>query len=72
MAGGKFTILHHIFQRMGITPDEFLEKPRFIRVFCRQSMLVQLENEKQQAEALAQRRQQIQQTPTTRRGRRRR
>lgn len=38
--------MHHIFQRLGIPPDEVLAKPRGVRAFMFASMLVQLEAEK--------------------------
>lgn len=39
------TLLHHIFQRMGIPPDEVMAKPPGVRVFMLTSMRVQLEEE---------------------------
>jgi len=44
--------LHHIFQRLGITPDEFFTKTHKVRAFMLASMLVQLEAEAEQAEQL--------------------
>jgi len=38
--------LHHIFQRLGIPPDEVMKKTRGVRAFMFASMLVQLEAEK--------------------------
>lgn len=38
--------MHHIFQRLGIPPDEVMKKPRGVRAFMFASMLVQLEAEK--------------------------
>lgn len=45
-------MLHHIFQRLGIPPDEFYAKPYKVRAFMLASMLVQLEAEKEQVEQL--------------------
>lgn len=42
MAGGTATILHHIFQKTGMTPDEFYEKPPGVRAFLIQSMKITL------------------------------
>ena len=46
------TLLHHIFQRMGLPPDEVMAKPPGVRAFMLASMRVQLEaegdNEKQE------------------------
>lgn len=42
MAGGKTCLLHHIFQRMGIAPDEFYKKPPGIQAFMLASMRVYL------------------------------
>jgi uncharacterized protein YbaP (TraB family) len=39
------TLLHHIFQRMGIPPDEVMTKPPGVRAFMLASMRVQLEEE---------------------------
>lgn len=39
------TLLHHIFQRMGIPPDEVWAKPPGVRAFMLASMRVQLEEE---------------------------
>jgi uncharacterized protein YbaP (TraB family) len=39
------TLLHHIFQRMGIPPDEVMAKPPGVRAFMLASMRVQLEEE---------------------------
>lgn len=36
-------MLHHIFQRTGITPDEFYQKPKEIQTFMLASMKVYLE-----------------------------
>ena len=44
-AGGIATLLHHIFQRMGLTPDEIMSKPPGVRAFLFASMRVQLESE---------------------------
>lgn len=43
MAGGKACLLHHIFQKTGITPDEFYQKPRGVQIFMLQSMIITLE-----------------------------
>jgi len=45
--------LHHIFQRLGIPPDEVMKKPRGVRAFMLASMLVQLEAEKKAFEKAA-------------------
>jgi len=37
-------LLHHIFQKTGITPDEFYEKPPGVRAFLLASMMVALES----------------------------
>jgi hypothetical protein len=47
-AGGKTTLLHHVFQRLGITPDEFYAKSYKVRAFMLASMRVQLEAEEEQ------------------------
>ncbi len=44
MAGGKACLLHHIFQKTGITPDEFYEKPKGVQIFMLQSMRITLES----------------------------
>lgn len=31
-------LLHHIFQKTGITPDEFYQKPMWVQEFMLQSM----------------------------------
>lgn len=36
------TILHHIYQKTGMTPDEFYEKPPGIRAFMVESIKVAL------------------------------
>lgn len=36
-------MLHHIFQKTGITPDEFYEKPPGVRAFLMQSMKIALQ-----------------------------
>ena len=41
-------MLHHIFQRQGIPPDEFYAKPHKVRAFMLASMMVQLEDETEQ------------------------
>lgn len=38
-------MLHHIFQRHSITPDEFYAKPYKVRSFILASMMTQLEAE---------------------------
>lgn len=50
MAGGTARLLHQIFQRTGMTPDEVMEKPRFTRVFLLQSTRIQIEEEAAQAQ----------------------
>lgn len=45
--------MHHIFQRLGIPPDEVMKKPRGVRAFMFASMLVQLEAEKKAFEKAA-------------------
>lgn len=47
MAGGKTTLLHHIFQKTGMTPDEFYQKPPGVRAFLFASMEVTLESYKE-------------------------
>ena len=37
--------MHQMFQRLGITPDDFYKKPFKIRQFMEASMIVQLEAE---------------------------
>ncbi len=44
MAGGKATLLHHIFQKTGMTPDEFLAKPLGVQAFCLASMQIAIES----------------------------
>jgi uncharacterized protein YbaP (TraB family) len=44
------TLLHHIFQRMGIPPDEVMAKPPGVRAFMLASMRVQLEEENNERE----------------------
>jgi len=44
------TLLHHIFQRMGIPPDEVMAKPPGVRAFMLTSMRVQLEEENNERE----------------------
>ena len=41
-------LLHHIFQRQGIPPDEFYAKPHKVRAFMLASMMAQLEAEEEQ------------------------
>jgi len=41
-------LLHHIFQRQGIPPDEFYTKDYKTRTFMLVSMMVQLEDETEQ------------------------
>lgn len=45
MAGGKATLLHHIFQRQGILPDQVMELPSGVRAFLFASMIIRLEGE---------------------------
>lgn len=44
-AGGKVTLLHQIFQRTGITPDEVYSKTPGVRAFMFASMMVRLEDD---------------------------
>jgi hypothetical protein len=39
-------LLHHIFQRTGITPDEFYKKPHGVQAFMLASMRIYLESSK--------------------------
>lgn len=39
-------LLHHIFQKTGITPDEFYEKPKGVQAFMLASMRIALEPQK--------------------------
>ena len=55
MAGGRGALLHQIFQRTGVAPDEVIAKPRLARTFIFKSMEVQLEAEAAAAEARRQR-----------------
>lgn len=48
-------MLHYIFQRTGMPPDEVMGKPRFIRTFILKSMEVQIEAEAEQAAAARER-----------------
>lgn len=48
-------MLHHIFQRLGITPDEFYAKPYKVRKFMLASMQVQLETEEEERRELERR-----------------
>lgn len=36
-------MLHHIFQTIGITPDEFYQKPKGVQAFMLASMRVAIE-----------------------------
>ena len=47
MAGGKTTLLHHIFQKTGMTSDEVHQKPPGVRAFMFASMQVTLESYKE-------------------------
>ena len=49
-AGGRATLLHQIFQRVGIMPDVIWNAPRGVRAFCLASMMVTLENEEKAKE----------------------
>jgi len=42
-------LIHHIFQRTGLTPDEFWAKSEGARKFMLASMLLQLEMEEKTA-----------------------
>lgn len=48
-------MLHHLFQRLGITPDEFYAKPYKVRAFMLASMQVQLEAEEEERRELERR-----------------
>lgn len=39
-------LLHHIFQKTGITPDEFYEKTKGVQAFMLASMRITLESQK--------------------------
>jgi len=43
-------LLHQIFQRQGIPPDEVMRKPSGVRAFMFASMIVRLENDKKAGE----------------------
>ena len=43
-------MLHQIFQRMGIPPDEVMVKPAGVRAFMLASMRIELEIEKETQE----------------------
>ena len=45
-------MLHHIFQRQGIPPDEFYRKPYKVRAFMLASMRLQIEIEEEQLRQL--------------------
>lgn len=45
-------MLHHIFQRQGIPPDEFYAKSYKVRTFMMASMMVQLEAEEEERKRL--------------------
>lgn len=47
--GGQAALLHHIFQRTGVTPGEFWAKPRGEKLFMLASMEFQLEEEQRAA-----------------------
>ncbi len=48
-------MLHHIFQRQGIPPDEFYAKSYKVRAFILASMAVQLEVEDEQLKQIERR-----------------
>jgi len=48
-------LLHHIFQRQGIPPDEFYAKPHKVRDFMLASTIVQLEAEEEQVREMERR-----------------
>ena len=48
-------MLHHIFQRQGIPPDEFYRKPYKVRAFMLASMMMQLEAEDEQIKEIERR-----------------
>lgn len=43
MAGGRATLLHHMFQRNGITPDQVYAKPPGVRAFMFASTMIRIE-----------------------------
>jgi hypothetical protein len=43
MAGGKATLLHHIFQKQGILPSEVMKMPSGERAFLFASTRIRLE-----------------------------
>lgn len=47
--------MHYIFQKTGMSPDEVMAKPRFIRTFLLKSMEVQIEAEAEQIAAAKER-----------------
>lgn len=47
--------MHYIFQKTGMTPDEVMAKPRFIRTFLLKSTEVQMEAEAEQLAAARER-----------------
>jgi len=49
LAGGRATILHHIFQEHHIPPDEVLKKPPGVRAFLFASMKIRLDAEAAEA-----------------------
>lgn len=46
-------LIHQIFQRTGLTPDEFWAKPEGTRKFMLASMALQLEMEAEQAKEVS-------------------
>ena len=48
-------MLHQMFQRLGITPDEFYAKPYKVRAFILASIQIQLEAEEEQRKELERR-----------------
>lgn len=46
MSGGKSALLHHIFQKQGITPDKVLAMPEGLRAFLFASTIIMLESKK--------------------------
>lgn len=45
MAGGTFTLLHRIFQKTGMTPDEFCAKPKWVQDFIKASEIIASKHE---------------------------
>jgi len=52
MAGGRASLLHHIFQRQGLLPSEVLKLPEGERLFLFTSTKIALEAEAEERRAL--------------------